>query len=70
MSVKKIRLFPWSVLSSDGGVRTLKIWTIENVIFWPPFFVRSCLFLRNEMNNPPSNLTGITVCVCKHYTKP
>jgi hypothetical protein len=45
-----------------AGVEKLKIWSFKNVDFRPPFFLKkSCLFLRTEMNDPPSNFTGNTV---------
>jgi hypothetical protein len=58
MSSKKVRFFPTSVLSSNGG-----LWKLENLSYlrmwtFDSFFFKSCLFLKNEIDNPPSNLTG------------
>jgi hypothetical protein len=38
----------------------------KKVILFPrsvlrPFFLKSCLILRTEIDNPPSNFTGITI---------
>jgi hypothetical protein len=38
-----------------------KIWTFENGTLWPPFFWKSCLFLRTEMDNLPSIFTSNTM---------
>jgi hypothetical protein len=58
---KKVRLFPRSVISLNGGIWKLKnfnffiMWTLTSI-----FFLKSCLFLRAKMENPPSIFAGGT----------
>jgi hypothetical protein len=57
-----VRLFQTDglVLSSNGGDWKLKNLNFRNCELLTPFFVKSCAFLGNEMNNPPSIFTGNT----------
>jgi hypothetical protein len=53
-------LFPRSVLSSNGGGWKFKNLTYTKMYFWP-FFLENCLFIRSEMDNPPLNFSGNTM---------
>jgi hypothetical protein len=55
-SVKSDELF-----TSRGVCKIENFELFENVNFWRPFFLKSSIFLRTEIDNLPSNFTGNTM---------
>jgi hypothetical protein len=72
MRSKREGVFPRGCLSffqKAGSEMILKFELFENYsVLNPKCFVKSCLFLRNEIYNPSSNFTGNTIqCISNNW---